>query len=432
MPYSASKKMLEGRIPIAAMGLMMASSVGLIGWGQTPSPEESGGASLPAAVAPSADEESIVRWIRLLGSSQYEDRENATRILSQLEAEMLPLLERELGKVTDPEVRVRLSAVLAKLKYERQQRIIRAFLRDSDMNHDHGLGGWSSFSAVAGATRSSKRLFLQLSERYPELVEEKLETPQAALEWARRVAISIQQDQVQRGEGDKSDGLALLYCMCAANPADLGGMPSVSVRTFLRSPYNQFLRDPQAKKPMEALSERWGALITNSSDQTMSMLILLESELTSVRNIAKKMLEVREGPDAAEARDILIALQVMFRFGKPEDIPLLERWLDDTEVCDESVSLNVFSEPNGFTPGNDGAGRNVSTVEVRDAAILACMQISAMDYRKHFPGIVMHELRGYLPRTIASSQSAEDVRAARIQAWRQFTAAKSSAPVPRQ
>jgi hypothetical protein len=60
------------------------------------------------------------------------------------------------------------------------------------------------------------------------------------------------------------------------------------------------------------------------------------------------------------------------------------------------------------------------------------MQISVMDYRKHFPGIMMHELRGYFPRTIASAQSAEDVREARILAWRQFTADASSAPVPRQ
>lgn len=410
--------------------------------------EPSAASTRPAATAPATtptsiplDEAGIQQAIVDLGSSLYDERDAATGRLSQLTADALPTLVMALKQTADPEVQVRLSSVIAKLKYERQQRIVRLFLRDPDMNNDHELHGWSSFAKVAGANRSSKRLFLQLSDRYPTLVEEPLASGPSALEWARRVARGIQDDQLQRGEGDKTDGLALLYCLCAAEDEADGTLSSLSVRTFLRAPYNQFLRDPQAKKPMEMMTERWGLSLTNPSDQTAAILILLEADLNTARSVARKLLAQRDGPDKAEPEEVLIALQVMFRFGKAEDLPMLERWLDDTDVCEETVSFNFPGAPvpGGLPrfpaepdPAGGDPGRTIYTVEVRDAAVLACMQISAMDYRKHFQSIVMHELRGYLPRTIAGPKSANAVREARIEAWRNTVSAASNRPVPPQ
>jgi hypothetical protein len=434
----------------AAMGLWAGTMTAL---GQQP-PELAAplvppsAATRPAPTTPATtpatiplDEAGIQRAIADLGSSLYDERDAATGRLSQLTADSLPTLEMALKQTTDPEVQVRLSSVIAKLKHERQQRIVRQFLRDPDMTNDHELRGWSGFARVAGANRSSKRLFLQLSDRYPSLVEEPLEPGQSALESARRVARGIQEDQLQRGEGDKTDGLALLYCLCAAEDEADGTLSSLSVRTFLRAPYNQFLRDPQAKKPMEMMTERWGLSLTNPSDQTAAILILLESDLNTARSVARKLLARRDGPDQAEPEEVLIALQVLFRFGKAEDLPMLERWLDDTDVCEETVSFNFPGAPvpGGLpripaepAPAGGDPGRTIYTVEVRDAAVLACMQISAMDYRKHFPSIVMHELRGYLPRTIAGPKSSDAAREARIEAWRNTVSAAANRPVPPQ
>lgn len=120
---------------------------------------------------------------------------------------------------------------------------------------------------------------------------------------------------------------------------------------------------------------------------------------------------------------------------------MLERWLDDTDVCEETVSFNFPGAPvpGGLpripaepAPAGGDPGRTIYTVEVRDAAVLACMQISAMDYRKHFPSIVMHELRGYLPRTIAGPKSSDAAREARIEAWRNTVSAAANRPVPPQ
>lgn len=407
-------------------------------WGQAPitggNPPSAAAASDPQVRTSDASREEILAWIAELGSGQFDVREEAMRRLSQLGDEQIPLLEGELKLATDAEVRVRLASALAKLKHERQQRTIRAFLRDPDMSHDHELHGWASFSRVAGANRSAKRLFLQLGNRYGELVEQALEPGKPAMDWARRVARDIQEDQLGARDVDKSDGLALLYCLCAAqqddgsSADDDGTLASFSIRMFRRSPYNQFLRDPQAKRPMEAMTERWSTSIRGTSDQAEAMVVLLEADLNSAKSVARRILSGQNGPEAPDPREALIALQVFFRFGKQDDLAILEPWLERREVCEEIASFNFPAAPNGLNPIPDNPPRNTSTVELRDAAVLACMQIASMDYRKYFPRIQLHELRGYIPRTITEAQDADALRDARIEVWRKSGFGTSASP----
>jgi hypothetical protein len=393
--------------------------------------------------------ESIRAWVEQLASGEFERRDQATSQLSRLGAEHLPILKAELDQATDPEVRVRLSGVIAKLKYERQQRVVRAFLRDPDMSNYHELEGWKSFSAISGANRSAKRLFLQLYERHPTLVEKELESGARAIEAARHVSRRIQEDEIHRGEGDRTDGLALLYCLCAADTLGDNQLATMSLRTFLRSPYNQLFRDPQAKKPMEVMVERWALSLEGGADLTSAILIMTESELSTVRSVARKMLENQEEEDQAEPDELLIALQMLFRYGTKEDLPVLERWLDNTEVCLESFAMQFpggaqglggapnmgvpppgYGVPSGRPGGNPdpNLGRTSYTVEIRDAAVLACMQIAGMEYRDHFPDIILQEPRGYLARSIVSLSSDDEVRQARIAAWRASPFASQSLP----
>ncbi|MFM7515939.1 MAG: hypothetical protein ACKO3V_03265, partial [Pirellula sp.] len=346
-----------------------------------------------AVCAPTRSEdptrETILAWIADLSSGEFAVRDRATRQLNGLTADQLGLLVDQLAAADDPEVKVRLSGVVAKLKHERQQNIIRIFLRDPDMSQTHELEGWKTFSEVAGANRSSKRLFLELFDRYPELVEKPLESSQQAFDASAVVSRSIQDSMIQLGDGDEVDGLALLYCLCAMDARGDQRMASSALRILGRYPYNQMLRDPQAKRPMEVLVERWALSLQSSSDLTRAMLILVESELTSLRRVARKMLQDRQGPERADPEDVLIGLQMMFRFGQEEDLPVLEAWLDCTDVCVELTALGFpgglqgglpgglpggFMEQPGQPPQPRPEGNSLRTLEVRDAALLACMR----------------------------------------------------------
>jgi hypothetical protein len=361
--------------------------------------------------------ETILGWVADLSHGEFAVRDRATRQLNGLTTDDLPILVDQLAAATDPEVIVRLSGAVAKLKYERQQYIIRAFLRDPDLTQTHELEGWKSFSQVAGANRSSKRLFLELFDRYPQLVEKPLESSQEAFDAMAIVAKSIQEStlqlfkgdpSLQLGQGDSIDGLAMLYCLCMMDAYGDSRMATTGLRIFGRFPYNQILRDPQAKRPMESLVERWALSLQSGSDLTRAILIMIESDLNTVRSVARKMLAEREGIHRGEPEDVLISLQTMFRFGQEEDLPVIEPWLDCTEVCVELTALAPLRE----------AGNNQQTLEVRDAAILACMRITGMEYGNFFSGIRVQEPRGYNPNTILLPANEKDFRQSRIDAWR--------------
>ena len=380
--------------------------------------------------------EEIAAWIAKLGSSKFEVRDQATGKLSGLSTDHLDTLKEFLADVTDPEVRVRLGSVVAKLKTERQQQIVGVFLRDTDMQDDHGLEGWRNFAEIAGSTRSSKRLFLQLYDRYPDLIEQPINDPKQAAELARKIVTKIQEGEMRRGEGDKADGLALLYAVCLAEGNKETALNSTALRLLLRAPYNQALRDPQSKRSIDAMMERWTLTLENGYEQTVAIQIMIEAELNATRPLARKMLlsdaatnvPAAEAPATREPEELLRAFQVFFRRGIPEDLPLLEAWLDKTDVCEESMSLNngfpVGGAPqrnrNPGQPGqapNENEGRLVSTVEIRDVALLACMQIRGMDYRQHFPTILVSNLWGYIPRSIALPPDSEAIRKARLEAY---------------
>ena len=383
------------------------------------------------------DANTLRQWIQELGDSRFEVRDRASGKLSKLSTDQLDNLQELLKGSTDPEITVRLSSVVAKLKAERQQQIVSGFLRDSDILNDHGLHGWSSFARVAGPSRSSKRLFLQLYERHAELVEEALEDPKLATERGRKVLSRIQDSEIRRTEGDKSDGLALLYCACASQGDEDSQIAAMALRILLRAPYNQCLRDPQSKRPIETMMEQWAGTIDGSYEQTTALQIMVEANLSPVRSLAKRMLlsydsnknptakdpnkpiDPNEPIDPVEPRDIARAFQVFFKFGKAEDLPLLEKWLDNTDVCEEISSLNPpgLMVPRQPIPG--APDRPMATVELRDAALLACMQIAGMDYRLHFPTVRNSALWGFIPSSIALKTDSEAVRAARLEAWKQ-------------
>jgi hypothetical protein len=389
------------------------------------------------------DGNTLKQWVQELGDSRFEVRDRASGKLSKLSTDQLDPLQELLKGSTDPEITVRLSSVVAKLKAERQQQIVSGFLRDPDILNDHGLHGWSSFARVAGPSRSSKRLFLQLYERHAELVEEALEDPKLATERGRKVLSRIQDSEIRRTEGDKSDGLALLYCACASQGDKDSKIGAMALRILLRAPYNQCLRDPQSKRPIETMMEQWAGTIDGSYEQTTALQIMVEANLSPVRSLAKRMLlsydankhpatkdpsdpsdpsvpsDPNEPVDPIEPRDIARAFQVFFKFGKAEDLPLLEKWLDNTDVCEEISSLNPpgLMLPRPPIPG--APDRPMATVELRDAALLACMQIAGMDYRLHFPTVRNSALWGFIPSSIALKTDSEPVRAARLEAWKQ-------------
>lgn len=357
-----------------------------------------------------------------LSSSEYAVRERATEELSRSEADDLPELRAAFQNATDPDARARLAGVIARIKYERTQKVVKLFLREPDPTVTHGLEGWKSFSRYSGTSRSAKRLFLMMLERYPDLVEVELATKEAALARSQKIAVAIKENQMSLRSNEREDALALLYTLNASGDLMDRNLEVISYQTFRTSPFPAFLREVQSKKSLERMFRGWGSQLTDLKPG--ALLIMIENDLAIGRELA---IELAQSDQVQKEPELfMLAMQALFKYGDKQDLPLLESWFKNTTVCYTEERL-AFPQDGALVPGsgppnsNGGAGSNglsVHTAEFRDAALLVAIQIEQGDVINYFPSIRFHAIRGFDAKSIVLPEGdADGFRAKRIENW---------------
>ena len=352
--------------------------------------------------------DSLTGLVSRLGSSEFATRETAMDQLSRSDDKMLPELElafKGLNK-EDLEAHVRLSSVIAKLKSDRKEKQIRFFLRSSDPNEDTVFEGWKSFSRVSGASRNAKVLFLKLLDNYPELVFKELKSKKESLDKARDIAATIGQKLSDLIGYEIPDALAMLYCLNVADDLTDRSLERMSVGTFSRSPFTQFLLDPQAKKSLERLMSGWSKRIVDG--QLQCLLLFLQCDYPQAREIAFKLLDSNESK--AESFAFVRSMQAIFRYGGASDLPLIEKFLDD--------KTEYLSFPNQVKE-NPLAPVEIYSAQYRDIALLVSMHLAGDDYASAFSGLQSHVLVGFREETLLLPPNSEEFRATRIKKWKE-------------
>jgi len=355
----------------------------------------------PPSSAPGSVEDKLKQMNELVeqfSSDQFAVREAASEKMTEIfDDSMLPQMQAIAKTLSDPEARVRLNAIIAKVKYERLQTQIRSFIRARDPKETSGFDGWKSFSKYAGESRSAKQLFLKLLDRYPELVETELSTKESAVEKTKTIASVIGQFLSQNQPYEQEDAIALLYCINASEELYDKRLERISLFTFRVAPFSLLLNEVRFRKSIEPMMTAWASRVEDS--RLECLLIFLEKELPNARALA---LGILNSPSALENEDaFLIAMQTMYRFGLKEDLPAIEKWLDDKSVCYMSQ----------FSP---------YSVQRRDVALIASMRIGGEDPRKIFPQFASHPLRGFNQESIAGpdDEPADQLRTQRIEEWK--------------
>lgn len=384
--------------------------------------EFAGNAAAQGPGSPIATDSRISAAVSQLASPEYSVRERATEELSRSSPDDLPQLRAAFESSIDPDSRARLAGVIARIKYERTQKVVKLFLRETDPTITHGLEGWKSFSAYSGTSRSAKRLFLMLLERYPDLVETELETKEAALARSQKIAVAIKENQLSLRANEREDALALLYCLNASRDLMDRNLEVISYQTFRTSPFPSFLREVQSKKSLERMFRNWGSNLTDLKPG--ALLIMIENDLSIGRELA---LELAQSDQVKEEPELfMLAMQAMFKYGEKQDLPLLESWFKNTTVCYTEERL-AFPQDGSIVPGpgtpnpNGGPGAgglSVHTAEFRDAALLVAIQIEQGDVINYFPSVRFHAIRGFDAKSIVMPEGdADGVRAKRIEKW---------------
>jgi len=96
-----------------------------------------------------------------LASDLYRERDRATRELERMGRLALPALAVARSD-DDPEVRLRTKLLLPRAEADDLRARVDTFLADTDAKYDHDLPGWQRFRVIAGDTKATRDLFVQI------------------------------------------------------------------------------------------------------------------------------------------------------------------------------------------------------------------------------------------------------------------------------
>ena len=349
----------------------------------------------------------IADLVTRLSSSEFALRESAMEELSLMDEKRLPELElafKGLAK-DDLEARIRLGGIVAKLKNDRMEFQTKRFLRSTDSDESFGFEGWRSFSRVAGNSRNSKKLFLKLTEAYPELVFVELKSKKEALDKAKEIATSISQKLQSLTGYEIPDALAMLYCFNVADDLTDRSLERISSRIFNFSPFGPFMLDPQFKKSLERLMAGWSMrLEVTALPQCLAMFV--EKDYALASDVARKLLEAEQ--IKSEPLLFIRSMQAIYRFGTKADLPIVDKWLDDKTLCLDEIGQ-------GF--GNPVA-QEMYTAEYRDIALLVSMHLAGEDFMPTFPKFQATFLWGFREESVLLPTNQKSLRNSRIEEWK--------------
>ncbi|MCY2985336.1 MAG: hypothetical protein NTY15_17050 [Planctomycetota bacterium] len=355
----------------------------------------------------SVPDSKIAELVSRLSSSEFAVRESATEQLSLLDEKRLSELELAFKGLSKEELeaRIRLSGIIAKLKNDRMEFQTKRFLRSNDPEESYGFDGWRSFSRVAGNSRNSKKLFLKMSESYPELVFATLQSKKEALDKAKEIATSISQKLQNLAGYEIPDALALLYCFNVADDLTDRSLERFSARVFNFSPFGPFLLDPQFRKSLERLLAGWSMQLEVSAlPQCLAMFV--EKDFVLANDVARKLLESEQ--IKSEPLLFIRSMQAVYRFGTKTDLPFVEKWLDDTSLCLDELGQGV---------GNPLAPETY-TAEYRDVALLVSMHLAGEDFMPTFPKFQPTTLWGFREESVLLPTTQKELRNRRIDEWK--------------
>jgi len=280
-----------------------------------------------------ASMEQITQLVSQLGSASFAERERATRRLIELGvAGRAALVEACMN--SDAEVRVRARAVLAAVSEADFRDRLEAFLADYDGTRKQTLPGWEQFAGLFGSGRQARQIFVEMQRAEPELMEAFSKDAKVASEAVIARSQSISQQAMQ----SPREGLVSMGTV--ASMLLVGGSPDVSIDEQLGvQVYAWMIYQPVFQKnaasgawsPMlKKLLGRWVVKDASPTATVQNLLFAASYELKSEALVlATRVLSDEHNHSNTRQYAILIA----GRFGGKDELPMIERLLDDKTSC---------------------------------------------------------------------------------------------------
>ncbi len=316
-----------------------------------------------AATAESAD---VTRLISDLGSQSFAERQRATRRLIEMGVAAQDALEQACRN-PDAEVRVRARAILNEVTQADFQVRLESFAADYDGSRKQALPGWERFSAQFGTSHAARQIFVEMQRAEPDLLaafgkggkdlDEVLND--------RCVAISQNATHGQREELVSIGTVASLLLVGSSDEVTVDEQPLQLYSWMIYQPaFQKNARVGPYALMLKKLLGKW--VMKDSAATVQNLLFPATYELKpEAVQLATRVLTA-EPQHQATARQY--AMLVLGRFGGKEQIPLLEKLLNDST----SLGTVQSSIPN----------RQVE-LQVRDIALAVSVHITKQNLREY-------------------------------------------------
>jgi hypothetical protein len=266
---------------------------------------------------------------------------------------------------TDREVSFRSRHALTIIREHDFQRRLRAFAAGQDAQETYELPGWTLFRKEVGDGLEARRLFVEMQQAEPQLLQALERSPDKAVELLVQRLDQLQ-GEARTGQKQQSASLGTLAALLFVSNHDRGESVGMAVQNLAACyRYDVFVTAMEAGAEREILRKMLGTWIENarSWDRFQAMLLAIQFDLPQGLAPAKHML-ADESRDPNQAVYRGFALQTIARFGDESHIPLVEPLLDD-------------ASPYG---ANSAAAAKASfQTQIRDIALATVVHLARQD-----------------------------------------------------
>ncbi len=267
--------------------------------------------------------------VQQLGDPQFAVRKRAMEQLVTQGVAAAAALEEGL-RSTDREVRFRSQHALNIIREHDFQRRLRVFAAGQDAQETYELPGWALFRKEVGDGLEARRLFVEMQQAEPQLLQTLERAPDKAVEMLVQRLDELQRE-ARAGQNQLSVSLgtvAALLFVSNQDRADSIGLAVQNLATFYRQ--DVFVAALETGSEREILRKMLGAWIekARSWDRFQAMLLAIQFDLPEGLTPAKHVL-ADESLDPNQAVYRGFALQTIARFGDESQIPVVEPLLDD-------------------------------------------------------------------------------------------------------
>ncbi len=267
------------------------------------------------------------RWVQQLGDHSFAKRQIASRRLASLGSEAVGALEA-VGESSDREVRYRSSQILREIRAQERRRELAAFAADTTGRRKLTLPGWTYFSNIVGADKTSREMFVEMQKDEWQLLAALESSSEEDINHAfvARSNAIYQLDAVLRQPVSTGSIAAILL---AAGDSRITPTtrtaPMINRLCSYQVAVRQEMSSGERKTQFEALISSW---LRNGGSGYYGVLLARRYQLPAGLVPAAEIIEGGQQPFYRQTGILAFA-----QLGSEENVPQLEKLLDDQTAC---------------------------------------------------------------------------------------------------